>query len=104
MFRVFRSERYDRKFNKLNRFDQRQVSNFEQALKLEPFSGKPLSYKFFREKKFRNKRILFLVYEEQECIFLITITNKKLQQHEIDLIKANLEIYKEEIQKRIGEL
>ena len=56
------------------------------------------AYTFFREKKFNGKRVLFLLYEEHKCIFLVTITNKKAQQHEIDLIKANLDIYREELE------
>jgi len=56
-----------------------------------------LGYKFFREKRFNGKRPLFLVYEEHQIVFMITITDKKAQQHEIDLIKANLEVYKETI-------
>ena len=93
MFRVFRAEWYDKKFVKLEKFEQERVSKFEQQLKLEPYTGKPLGYRFFREKKFDGKRLLFLVYEEHNIVFLITITDKKAQQHEIDLIKAQLDIY-----------
>lgn len=104
MFRVFRSDWYDKKLQKLDKSEQDVISKFEQHLKLEPYSGKPLGYKFFREKKFDGKRILFLVYEDHESIFLVTITDKKAQQHEIDLIKANLEIYKEKLEKLLGKL
>lgn len=104
MYRVFRSEWYETKLKKLDSSEQKRVLNFEQSLKQEPYSGKPLGYKFFREKKFGNKRIIFLVYQEHKCIFLVTITNKKAQQHEINLIKANLDIYKEEIKKLIEDI
>jgi len=104
MYRVFRSEWYETKFHKLDSFEQKRLSNFEQSLKKEPNVGKPLGYKFFREKKFNGKRMLFLIYDEYKCIFLVTITNKKAQQHEINLIKANLEIYKKEIEKLIKNL
>ena len=104
MYRVFRSEWYETKFNKLNSFEQKRLANFEQSLKQEPYVGKPLGFKFFREKKFGGKRMLFLIYDEHKCIFLVTITNKKAQQHDIDLIKANLEIYKREIEKLIKNL
>jgi len=99
MFRVFRSEWYNSKFSKLDKSEQDIVSKFEQHLKEEPYSGKPLGYKFFREKKFGGKRILFLVYEEYHSIFLVTITNKKVQQHEVNLIKNNLDVYKDVIKK-----
>ena len=104
MFRVFRSEWHETKLKKLDSSEQKRVLNFEQLLKQEPYSGRPLGYKFFREKKFGNKRIIFLVYQEHKCIFLVTITNKKAQQNEINLIKANLDIYKEEIKKLIKDI
>lgn len=104
MFRVFRSEWYDKKLTKLDESEQSRISKFEQQLKVKPYSGKPLGYKFFREKKFDGKRLLFLVYEEHKVIFLITITDKKAQQSEIDLIKANLDVYKEMLEKMMGKL
>lgn len=52
MFRVFRSEWYDKKLSKLDSSEQERVFKFEQQLKSQPYSGKPLGYSFFREKKF----------------------------------------------------
>ena len=100
-FRVFRSEHYEKKLSKLDTSEQFRVTKFEQSLKEEPYSGRPLGYRFFREKKFDGKRVLFLVYEERKCIFLVTITDKKAQQHEIDLIKANLDVYRKELEDLI---
>ncbi len=104
MFRIFRSGNYKKKLEKLDGFDYKRVINFEQFLKQEPYSGKPLGYKFFREKKFDGKRLIFLVYEQYKSIFLITITDKKLQQYEINLIKANIDIYKDELEKIMKDL
>ncbi len=97
-FRVFRSFTYKRTLLKLDKSEQIPVEKFEQHLKEEPFSGKPLGYKFFREKKFGGKRLIFLVYEEHKCVFLITITDKKAQQHEIDMIKSNLDVYRNKLE------
>ena len=43
-------------------------------------------------------RALFLIYENHKYVFMVTITDKKAQQREIDLIKTNLDIYKEELE------
>ena len=99
MYRVFRSEWYEKKLAKLSNPEQERVFRFEQQLKVDPYSGKPLGYAFFREKKFDDKRLLFLIYEEHKTIFLVTITDKRAQQHEIDLIKAHLEVYKDTIKR-----
>ncbi len=104
MFRVFRSDWYESKLNKLSKFEIERVSKFEQSLKESPYAGKPLGYKFFREKRFNGKRLIFLVYEEHKCIFLITIAEKKVQQQVIDFIKSNLDVYKNEIEERIKKL
>ena len=82
MHRVFRSDWYRKKLEKLDNQEQERVKKFEQSLKEAPYSGKPLGYEFLREKKFGGKRILFLIYEAHQTIFLVTITDKKAQQEE----------------------
>ena len=104
MFRVFRSEWCEKKLDKLDKPEREIIVEFEQKLKNEPYLGKPLGYKFFREKRFNGKRLLFLVYAEHKAIFLVTITDKKAQQYEIDLIKTSLDIYKEHLEKIIKSL
>jgi mRNA-degrading endonuclease RelE of RelBE toxin-antitoxin system len=104
MYRVFRSDWYEKKLKKLNRQLHREVEEFEQKLKLDPYASKQLTYDFFREKKFGDRRILFLIYEDHNVVFLVTIVDKKLQQHVIDMIKTNLDVYKEFIQKLMNKL
>lgn len=99
MFRAFRTDWYEKKLKKLSSNEQERIKQIEQELKKSPYDGKPLGYEFFREKKFDGKRLIFLVYESHKAIFLITITNKKMQQKVIDIIKSNLEVYKEELEK-----
>ena len=99
MFRAFRSDWYDKKFDKLSKQEQERIKKFEQDLKQNPYQGKPLGYDFFREKKFNGKRMYFLVYESHQVIFLITISDKKTQQQVIDVIKANLDVYKDQLDK-----
>ena len=104
MFRVFRSDWYGKKLEKLSGQEQKRVSDFEQSLKQNPYQGKPLGYAFFREKKFNGKRMYFLVYDSHEVVFLITISGKKAQQQVIDIIKSNLDVYKEELDKLLKNL
>ena len=99
MYKVFRSEPYEEKLNKLDKSDQIRVIKFEQQLKNNPHTGKPLSFRFFREKKFNGKRLLYLIFDEFNIAFLVTITNKKEQQNQINLIKLKLGKYKQEIEE-----
>lgn len=103
-FRVFRNEWYEEKLLKLSSFEQMRVEKFEQELKVNPFSGKPLGYTFFREKKFDGKRLLFLVYNLHQVVFLITITDKKAQQEDIDFIRSNLKRYGEDLRKLLEKI
>ena len=59
MFRVFRSEWYEGKLNKLDKSEFDRVVKIEQQLKIEPYMGKPLGYIFFREKKFDGNASYF---------------------------------------------
>ena len=104
MFRVFRSEWYEKKLSKLDSSEKARVEKFEQELKTQPLNGKPLGYQFFRERKFDGKRLLFLVYSEHEVVFLVTIVDKKVQQQVIDMVKTNLDVYKELIKKLVRDL
>jgi len=104
MFRAFRTDWYEKKLEKLSSDEQERVKHIEQELKKSPYDGKPLGYKFFREKKFNGNRLIFLVYDSYKAVFLITITDKKMQQKVIDLIKANLDVFKEQLEKILKNL
>ncbi len=104
MFRVFRSDWYNKKFSKLSAQEQKRVGDFEQSLKQNPNQGRTLGYNFFREKKFNGKRMYFLIYDSHQVVFLITISDKKTQQQVIDVIKANLDVYKEQIEKILNNI
>ena len=54
MFSLFKTEIYKKEVEKLHPTYRRRVFKFEEMLKIEPFVGKPLSYSFFREKKFNG--------------------------------------------------
>lgn len=102
MFRVFHTDEYDKKFAKLQKTEQQRLLVFEQELKVYPFQGRALNYRFFREKKFNGKRMLFLIYLEYNSIYLISIVNKKSQQKVINFIKSRLPFFKEQVNKLIN--
>jgi len=102
MFRVVYSESVEKEAKKLTRFDWKRIEGFAHQLKIEPFSGKPLGYRFIREKKFNGKRLLFLVYPQYLAVYLVIITNKKFQQRMIDKLKNNLPKYEEKLKELLG--
>ncbi|MBU2100764.1 hypothetical protein KKG83_00525 [Candidatus Micrarchaeota archaeon] len=64
-----------------------------------PFVGKPLSVKWFREKKFKKYRIYYLIYENIQSVYVVNLSNKKEQQKIINSIMLLLDAYKKEIEK-----
>ncbi len=70
-----------------------------------PYVGDSLSYKFFGEKRIKEKRVYFLVYEDLKLVLLVATSGKKDQQETIDHIKDQLiefKIIAEKIAKQVS--
>ena len=102
MYKIFTTKEFDKIFDKLDTSIKKQVEKEIGQLENNPYVGKPLGYKFFREKKVKNYRVYYLVYEEYIVVFIITISTKKDQQDAINMIKGLIPFYREEIKKRIN--
>jgi mRNA-degrading endonuclease RelE of RelBE toxin-antitoxin system len=101
-FKVYTTEEFDKLFSKLNKDIQNKIACEIDQLEENPYVGKPLGYKFFREKKVKGYRIYYLIYEDYLVVFIITISGKKDQQEVIDAIKKLIPIFKEEIKKKFS--
>ena len=62
-------------------------------LEINPGVGKPLGFRWFREKKFNDKRLYYLVYNEINKVLLVGFSGKKDQEKIISHILQNLERY-----------
>ena len=69
--------------------EQRWILKMEQQLKSNPY-GKILRYSWFREKKFGDKRLYFLVEESQKKILFVRFGNKKDQASDMTTILRNM--------------
>lgn len=63
--------------------------------------GDQIRYKFFREKRLREKRIYYLVYEDLSAVLMVTISGKKVQQDIIEDIIRLFPEYKELTKKLV---
>ena len=59
-----------------------------------PQVGKPLKFEWFREKKFGDKRMYYLIYKDVSKILLVSFGSKKEQQKIINHIIENKERYR----------
>ena len=100
MFRLFTTSEFDNDFLKLDESDKKKVRKIMDELKTKGFDvGKPLGRKYFREKKFGNKRLYFLVYKNELIALAVGISNKKMQKDTINKILLELKNYEEFIKK-----
>ena len=103
MYTIFHTEKFDRELaRQFSKEEQRQVENFEKKqLVGNPNVGKPLGYRFFREKKAGGKRVYFLIYEDVNAVLMVAVSDKKAQQETIDDIRSRLEDYHEVVKEAI---
>jgi len=102
-FEVYTTGEFDKDFEKLDKSLKEQIDTEIEQLKTNPYVGKPLGYKFFREKRVKGgHRFYFLIYDEYVVVFIVAISGKKDQQDVIDTIKALIPFYREEIKKKLS--
>lgn len=101
-YQILTTHGFDHDFGKLDYSLQVQISKEISQLEQNPYVGKPLSFSFFREKKIKNYRIYYLIYEEILLVFVIALSTKKDQQDVINKIKYLLPYYKEEVKKKFS--
>src|SRR3990172_5273148 len=101
-FKIFTTDSFDEDFKKLTKVEQDRVRKIrDKQLKDNPYVGKPLDYKWFREKKINGKRLYFLIYDDIQAVLVVAWSDKKTQQTMINAIKLALDFYKEEVKKKL---
>ena len=101
MYKLFTTEEFEKRYRKLDQQLQREIAKEIDQLEENPYSGKPLGYSFFREKKVKNYRVYYLIYDELVVVFVISISTKNDQQETIDKIKTLIPYYKEQIKQKL---
>ncbi len=100
-YTIYTTKEFDEKFDNLDKSLQIQIEKEIEQLQNNPYVGKPLGYSFFREKKVRNYRFYYLIYEEYVVVFVISMSAKKDQQRVINTIRNLIPYYREQIKKKI---
>jgi len=96
-FKVFVTRTFDVKLSKQERKFREWAEKIFGHLVENPFAGTPLGVKWFREKKFENYRIYFLVFEDKKSVYVVNLSDKKDQQKIINSIWLLLDTYKKEL-------
>ena len=88
-YKVYSTDTFNKIFITLDRTEQEWIVKIKRNLEENP-TGKILTFGWFREKKYLNKRLYYLVDEENKKILLVGFAPKKEQQKLISFVKANM--------------
>ncbi|HLC75061.1 MAG TPA: hypothetical protein VJH88_04375 [Candidatus Nanoarchaeia archaeon] len=101
MYKVYRTSIFDNKLAHFPEDFKQHIDNFERQLVHNPYVGKPLGVKWFREKKLGKFRMYYLIYDDLRAVYMITLSEKKDQQRAINTIRLFLKQYREDIENLI---
>ena len=94
MYKVIGTETYLKKIEEWTKTNRLAAEKLPAKLAENPFVGDPLNYSFLREKRIKEKRIYYLIYEDIKLVLLVATSGKKDQQKTIDHIKGHLDEFK----------
>ena len=88
-YAVYTTSNFDRERFKLSGEEQKRIEKIFLQLKINPYVGEQLQYRHLREKRIKEKRVYYLVYDDLKLVLLIATSGKKDQQATIDHIKQH---------------
>ena len=103
VYAVYTTESFEKEIKKLPDSDKSIIQNIFLQLKENPYVGDQIRYRFFREKRIREKRVYYLVYDDLSAVLVVAFGGKKAQQETIDRIIALLPEYRIYLQKLLKE-
>ena len=96
-YEVYATENFWEDYDKLSKVEKIRIDKIKDQLRLNPYTGKPLGYRFFREKRFDGKRLYYIIYEDYVVVLVVAYSDKKTQQTTIDGIKKAFDFYRQEV-------
>lgn len=105
MFKVIGTETYLKEIEDWPKDYKETLDKIPKKLSINPFVGNQLSYPFLREKRIKEKRVYFLIYEDLKLVLLVAVSGKKDQQATIDHIKEGLNEFRkiaESVSKQVS--
>ena len=100
-YAIYRTEIFSKKLSPFSESFKEQIDDIEEQLKENPYVGKPLGFRWFREKKLDVFRVYYLIYEDLKAVYVITLSGKKDQQKVINTIRLFLDQYLIEIEEKL---
>ena len=95
MFNVIGTETYSQEIQDWPTDYRLAAEKIPAKLAVNPYSGDPLNYPFLREKRIRERRVYYLIYDDLKLVLLVATSGKKDQQATISHIKGKLDEFRE---------
>jgi len=102
-YAVYTTESFEREIKKLPDSDKEIIQKIFLQLKENPYAGDSIRYRFFREKRVREKRLYYLVYDDLSAVLVVAFGGKKAQQETIDKIIEILPDFKVYLERLLKE-
>jgi mRNA-degrading endonuclease RelE of RelBE toxin-antitoxin system len=97
-YEVYTTESFDKEIEKLSDSDKEIIQKIFLQLRENPYVGDQIRYRFFREKRIKEKRVYYLVYDDLSAVLVVAFGGKKAQQETIDEIIKMLPEFKKHMQ------
>lgn len=98
-YAVYITESFEKEIGKLSESDKEIIKKTFLQLRENPYVGDQIRYKFFREKRVREKRIYYLVYDDLKIVLIVALGGKKAQEETIDKIVKYFNEYRKYAEK-----
>ena len=89
MYLIYETHTFSEVYKTLTKDEQGWITKIKEQLKIA-VTGKIIHFEWFREKKYLNKRLYFLIDNESRKILLVSFGSKKDQQKIINFIIKNM--------------
>ena len=94
-YAVFTTSTFEKEMEDLEKDEQERIIKLYSQLKENPRSGDQLRYDFFREKRIKEKRVYYLVYDDLKIVLMVAISGKKDQQKTINYVISYFDEFRE---------
>ena|SRR3989338_4081765 len=97
-YEIYETETFSKLYGAMGKVEREWVNKVKLQLIENSGVGKPLRFNWFREKKFGDKRLYYLIYQDLSKILLVSFGSKREQQKIIDHIVKNKDRYRKIIE------
>ena len=102
VYAVYTTGKFDREMKKLSWEEQNRIQKIFLQVKENPYVGDQLQIKILREKRIKEKRVYYLVFEDLKSVLFTAISDKKAQQKTIDYIIEYVNQYRDYVKSLLG--